>query len=392
MDDTMHPERPRYDVVVVGARAAGATTAMLLAGAGLTVLVVDQGRYGADTLSTHALMRGGVLQLHRWGLLDRIIDAGTPPIRRTTFHYAHDDVSVVIKASRGIDALYAPRRTVLDPVLVDAAVAAGVDVRYGVTVTDVRRDRNDRVVGIQGHDENGRAIAVDAGVVIGADGLRSAIAQRVDAPFEHAGTTAGASVYGYWSGIETDGYEWAYNTGAAAGLIPTNDGLTCVFAASTPARIGRGGRQTLEDVVRQASPSLADRIAEAHAPAGVRSFAGRPSYLRRSWGPGWALVGDAGSWKDPISTHGLTDALRDAELLARAIVASAAGELTEAEALAGYQAERDRLTLPLLTATDAIARYDWTDAEIRALLLELSSSMTAEIEAIGDLDGLAVRH
>jgi 2-polyprenyl-6-methoxyphenol hydroxylase-like FAD-dependent oxidoreductase len=165
-----------------------------------------------------------------------------------------------------------------------------------------------------------------------------------------------------------------------------------VFAASTPARIGRGGRQTLEDVVRQASPSLADRIAEAHAPAGVRSFAGRPSYLRRSWGPGWALVGDAGSWKDPISTHGLTDALRDAELLARAIVASAAGELTEAEALAGYQAEQDRLTLPLLTATDAIARYDWTDAEIRALLLELSSSMTAEIEAIGDLDGLAVRH
>ena len=165
-----------------------------------------------------------------------------------------------------------------------------------------------------------------------------------------------------------------------------------MFAASTPARIGRGGRQTLEDVVRQASPDIADRIADANAPAGVRSFAGRPGYLRRSWGPGWALVGDAGSWKDPISTHGLTDALRDAELLAQAILASAAGGLTESEALAGYQAKRDRLTMPLLTATNAIARYDWTDAEIRPLLLELSLSMSAEIGAIGDFDGLAVRH
>ena len=388
----MHPERPRYDVVVVGARAAGAATAMLLAGAGLTVLVVDQGRYGADTLSTHALMRGGVLQLHRWGLLDRIIEAGTPPIRRTAFHYAHDDVSIVIKASRGIDALYAPRRTVLDPVLVDAAVAAGADVRYGVTVTDVRRDRNDRVVGIQGHDDTGRAIAVDAAVVIGADGLRSVVAQRVGAQFAHTGTTAGAVVYGYWSGVEIDGYEWAYRGGAAAGLIPTNDGLTCVFAGSTPSRVGRGGLDTLEGIVRQASPDIADRIAAANAPAGVRSFGGRPGYLRRSWGPGWALVGDAGSWKDPISAHGLTDALRDAELLSQAIVASVGGDLTDAEALSNYQAARDELTLPLLRAADAIAGYDWTDAEIPALVLQLSSSMAAEVEAIGDFDAVAVRH
>ena len=114
----------RHDVVVVGARAAGAATAMLLARAGLDVLVVDRGRYGADTLSTHAILRGGVLQLHRWGLLDEIVAAGTPAIRRTTFHYATDQVSVTVKPSHGIDALYAPRRTVLDPILVDAATAA----------------------------------------------------------------------------------------------------------------------------------------------------------------------------------------------------------------------------------------------------------------------------
>lgn len=384
----MHPDR--YDAIVVGARAAGAATAMLLARAGLTVLVVDRGHYGADTLSTHALMRGGVVQLHRWGLLDRIRDAGTPPIRRTTFHYAHDDVAVVIKPAHGVDALYAPRRTVLDPVLVDAAVAAGADVRYGVTVSDVRRGRGDRVVGIDGHDESGRAIAVDASVVIGADGLRSTVADRVGAPIEHVGRAAGAVVYGYWSGVETDGYEWAYRAGAAAGLIPTNDGLTCVFAGSTPLRIGRGGHRALEDVIRRASPGIAERLADGHAPAGVRGFPGRPGYLRRAWGPGWALVGDAGSWKDPISSHGLTDALRDAELLARAIIASAADDLTDEEAFTAYQETRDRLTLPLLRAADVIGAYRWTDAEIPGLLMELSSSMVAEIEAISEFDAVGL--
>src|SRR5206468_10109150 len=81
----MSEQTTRHDVVVVGARAAGAATAMLLAGAGLDVLVVDRSRYGADTLSTHALMRAGVAQLHRWGLLDAVVRAGTPPVRATTF-------------------------------------------------------------------------------------------------------------------------------------------------------------------------------------------------------------------------------------------------------------------------------------------------------------------
>ncbi len=101
----MHPDRPHYDVVVVGARPAGAATAMLLARAGLRVLVVDRSRYGADTLSTHALLRGGVLQLHRWGLLDRLVEAGTPAVRRTTFRYHDEEVVIAIKPSHGVDAL-----------------------------------------------------------------------------------------------------------------------------------------------------------------------------------------------------------------------------------------------------------------------------------------------
>jgi 2-polyprenyl-6-methoxyphenol hydroxylase-like FAD-dependent oxidoreductase len=382
----MSADHHRYDAVIVGARAAGASTALHLARAGLDVLVLDRSRYGADTLSTHALMRGGVIQLHRWGLLDRLVAAGTPAIRYTTFHYVDTSITVAIKPSHGVDALYAPRRTVLDPMLVDAAARAGADIRYGMRVTDLRRDRDGRVTGVEWRDGSGDRFGVDAGIVIGADGIRSTVAERVGAPVEHRGTAAMAVVYGYWAGLETDGYEWAYRPGYAAGFIPTNDGLTCVFAASTPRNVGRGGIDALEEIVRQASPAMAERVASAGAAPGVRSFEGRPGHLRQAWGPGWALVGDAGSWKDPISTHGITDALRDAELLARGVAAVASGAESEAEALGTYQATRDRLTLPLLRTADEIAGFGWNEDQIGPLLRRLSGDMAAELDTIASMD------
>jgi flavin-dependent dehydrogenase len=387
----MNPDRRYYDAIVVGARAAGAATAMLLARQGQRVLVVDRGRYGADTLSTHGLMRAGVLQLHRWGLVDRIIDAGTPPIRRTTFTYDTHQVVITIKPSFGVEALYAPRRTVLDPILVDAAAEAGAEIRYRVAVTDVSRDDRGRVTGIVGHDEDGRALAVEAGIVIGADGVHSTIARRVGAPIERAGTGATAVVYGYWSDLDADGYEWIYRPGSMAGIIPTNDGQACVFAGSTPTRLGAGGIDALRGILAKASPEVASRVAAATAPQGVRRFAGLPGFLRRPWGPGWALVGDAGYWKDPISVHGLTDALRDAELLARAIVSSEPGGPDRAGALAEYQATRDRLSRPLFDVVDVIAAQQWTEGEIPDLLIQLSSAMAAEVEALAALDAVVTR-
>jgi 2-polyprenyl-6-methoxyphenol hydroxylase-like FAD-dependent oxidoreductase len=378
-----HDSRP-YDVVIVGARAAGAATAMLLARAGQRVLVVDRGRYGTDTLSTHALMRGAVVQLHRWGLLDAVVEAGTPPIRRTTFRYAGDEIVVPIKPSHGVDALYAPRRTVLDRLLVDAALAAGADVRYGVAVTALRGDADGRVGGVVARDGAGRRVDIDAGFVVGADGMRSVIAQHVAAPVERSGTGASAVIYGYWSGLEASGYEWVFRPNASAGVIPTNDGLTCVFVAAKPARVGRGGRQVFGSILAEASPEVAARVRAATAVAGVRTFTGRPGFLRRAWGSGWALVGDAGYWKDPLTAHGLTDALRDAELLAGAVLASASGETREADALGAYQATRDRLSLPLFWTTDTIAAHRWTGAEIGALLLQLSADMADEVDLLAE--------
>lgn len=375
------------DVVVVGARAAGAATALLLARAGLSVVVVDRDRPDTDTLSTHALMRGAVVQLRRWGLLDDLIRAGTPPIRETTFHYATESVQVPIKPGGGVDALYAPRRTVLDPLLAAAAQEAGADVRYRATLVGLR-ERAGRIAGIDVRDHDGRVTAIEARLVIGADGRHSTLARLAAAPITQRVTHTTACAYGYYRDLPCEGYEWAYRTSGMAGLIPTNSGLTCVFVAQRPERLGRG-RQGLQSVLAHASPHLADRLRSAEPASPVRTFVGQPGYLRRPWGPGWALVGDAGSWKDPISAHGLTDALRDAELLARAAVRVLAGEASEADAFGCYEATRDRFTLPILTGGAEIAALRWDDERIRLLLRELNAAMNEELRTIDEFDAPA---
>jgi flavin-dependent dehydrogenase len=368
-----------YDVIVVGARAAGAATAMLLARRGLRVLAVDRGAYGADTLSTHALMRAGVLQLAHFGLLDRIEAAGTPPVRRTVFHYEDAVVDIPIKPKAGVPALFAPRRTLLDRVLVDAAAEAGACVRHRVRLTGLRRGALGRVEGATLADERGNERSVRASIVVGADGLRSTVAGLVAAPLTHTARHAAASVYAYWSGLEADGYQWywrAGSAGSAAGAIPTNDGALLVFVGTTPERFAAEFRRDVargyRALLREAAPDLARRLEGAER-GRFHGFAGHPGYLRRPWGPGWALVGDAAYFKDPITAHGLSDALRDAELLAAAIACGNDG------ALADYETQRDLMSRELLETTDAIASLRWDNARLKELHERLSEAMKHEV-------------
>ena len=187
----------RVDAVIVGARCAGAATALLLARAGARVLLVDKGVYGSDTLSTHALMRGAVLQLHRWGVLPAIVAAGTPPVHSTTFSYREQDVTVPIEPRFGVSALYAPRRALLDRTLVDAAADSGAEVSYGVRVDDVIIDDRGRVRGITAV-AGGTRHRIEADIVIGADGLHSTIAQRVGAARVVEGRHSAGVLYSYW--------------------------------------------------------------------------------------------------------------------------------------------------------------------------------------------------
>jgi flavin-dependent dehydrogenase len=392
------PPAGGYDAVVVGARAAGAATAMLLARWGHRVLVVDRAAYGSDTLSTLALMRPGVLQLHRWGLLDQVLATGAPLVSEVRFHLPGGDHTVAVKPSDGVPGLCAPRRTELDRILVDAAVEAGAEVRFGVQVTDVARSARGTVTGITGRDaEDGQPLHATGRIVVGADGLRSVVARRVGAPVVRAGTAAGAVAYGYVRAPGLDRYRWAYAPGVSAGLIPTAGGEAVVFAGTTPERfrsaVAGDLRQGMARIVAEASPDIADALAGGGPPVRVRGFAGVPGAARQAWGPGWVLVGDAGYWTDPLGAHGITGALRDAELAARAVHDVLGGSRSEADAGSSFQEQRDRLSAELFEVLDELCAYRWDAARVDVLLRAMSASMRPELEAItalGPVPGPAV--
>jgi 2-polyprenyl-6-methoxyphenol hydroxylase-like FAD-dependent oxidoreductase len=372
---------PKYDAVIVGARCAGAAVALLLARRGLSVLAVDRSPYGSDTLSTHALLRGSVAQLDRWGVLSRLRAAGTPAIRRVVFDYGGDRIEVPVKPRDGADALYAPRRTILDARLVDGARHAGATVIHGPRVTDLQRDACHRVNAVRIETRPGIGRTIRAGIVIGADGAQSTIARLVGAGAYRTGRHASGFIYGYWPGLPPDAYQWLFEAGArrertaggvAAGIVPTNSRVACLFVSMPVSRLvwdlrrdlAGSHRQILSDV----SPALARHLNDVPAVAPLRGYAGHPGYLRQSWGPGWALVGDAGYFRDPITSHGMTDALRDAELLARAV-----GRGTDA-ALPDYQDARDEQSEAVFEATDEIASYEWSLERLQELHHIISSA------------------
>jgi len=373
-----------YDVIVVGARVAGAATAMLLARRGLDVLLLEQGARGADTLSTLAMMRGGVVQLSRWGLLDAVRASGTPPIEKTTFHYQGAPLEVRIKPRDGVDALYAPRRTLLDPMLADAAAAAGAEVVYHLRLVDVTRSGNGRIDGVivEGRDRIQRTVS--AKLVVGADGLHSTVAKRVGALPYQTGPHVAAVIYTLVPGLAADGYHWHYAGAASAGQIPTTGGDVLVFVSMPRERFMRELRFDLEasfhGLLREVSPPLAERVRGRRPVTPFRGFAGHEGVVRQAWGPGWALVGDAGYFKDPLTAHGITDALRDAELLARAIARGSDG------ALADYQSVRDELSMRLFWITDEIASFAWNMARLQSLHKAMSEEMAREARYLRDLD------
>ena len=378
----------RPDVVIVGARGAGAATAMLLARAGVRVTVIDRGRPGSDTLSTHALRRSGVLQLHRWGLLDELRRAGVPPVNRTVFRYGNDETVVTIRPIPGADALYAPRRTLLDRLLVDAARDAAAEFLFETTAIGVARDRHGRVAGVRARADNGDEFVVTAALSVGADGRGSQFSRWVDAPFERVGTHAGAVISAYVTGLDHRGYEWFFNPGVAAGVIPTTGDVSCVFAGAPDDRLGRDltndAPVAFAEVLNDVAPDLAARV-RRHEVLEVRIDPGTASYQRRPWGGGWALVGDAGQHRDPLGTRGISDALRDAELLARAILAGReCGRM--GRSLETYRTTRNRLSEHLFATTDTIASYAWDLASIPALLRTLAAAQADEVTFLSELD------
>src|SRR5215472_16661850 len=380
--------RNRHDVVIVGGRVAGSAAAMLLARLGHDVVVVDQASFPSDTVSTHAIARSGVVQLRRWGLLDAVLDSGAPAIRQVTFHALGESVSRTIKHKAGVGFLVAPRRYVLDTILAAAAEQAGADVRHGVTVTGVQRDRRGRVAGVYGHDRDGAGVDIGARYVIGADGLRSRVAHAVGAAINEARPAGGATQYAYYAGIGWTGIELFVAERSFAGVFPTHDGQACIWVC-TPSADARAVRRrnpsraaAFGELLQRAAPGLAGRLRAARRTSPVRGVLRQPNQVRQAAGPGWALVGDAGYYRDAITAHGISDAFRDAELLAVAIDQALGGEESEeSAALAAYEEQRDRALAEIFDITCQLSSYPPVPAFIE-LQKQLSAAIDVEAAAL----------
>jgi flavin-dependent dehydrogenase len=354
-----------YDVIVVGTRIAGSSTALLLAHKGYRVLAP------------------GVAALRRWGLLDRLAATGCPPIRRYSFDFGPCTIRGAVPEVDGVREAYAPRRTVLDTMLVDAARQAGVDVQTGFNVDGLLRDPDGRIRGIR----NGSA-DVRAGIVIGADGRNSRVAKTVRAAEYHPKPRVQYAFYSYFSGLPVDGVENYIRARRGWGCAPTHDGLTMIimgwpyaearaFKADVPGNFAR---------TIGLSASFAARFSRAHreAPFLGGAVAG---WLRKPYGDGWALVGDAGYNKDPITAQGITDALLDAERCSAAVDSWLRGEAGYEQAMSAWHRERDTRVMPMYEFTSQLATLEPPPPAMQQLVAAIAGDQTRMDTFVGAFTG-----
>ena len=360
-----------YDAIIVGARAAGSPTAMLLARKGHRVLVVDRASFPSDTLSTHYIHQPGVARLQRWGLLDRVIATGCPPSRQLTFDVGPFALTGTPPPSDGVADGYAPRRTVLDNLLVEAAAEAGAEVRTGYPVDELVFD-DGSVVGIR----SGKTVE-RARVVIGADGRNSVVARALQAPEYDARPGLACAYYTYWGGVDSGDVELYPRDGRMVmGGAATNDGLriVIVFWPREEFHVVRADvERSFHDALALAPP-LAERLGTGERADRFYGIGDLPFWYRKPHGPGWALVGDAGYHKDPITAQGITDAFRDAERLADALDAGFTGEQPLGDALGDYELARNSATRGLYELTYEFASLAPPSPEQQALFGALRTS------------------
>jgi flavin-dependent dehydrogenase len=357
-----------YDAIIVGARCAGSPMAMLLARKGYRVLVVDRATFPSDTLSTHIVQPLAVGALSRWGLLDRLKATGCPPMDT----YTYDFGPVAISGTPGKEDSpvgYCPRRIVLDKLLVDAAAEAGAEIRESFTAEEVLME-NGRVVGIRGHSKGGDSVVERARVVVGADGRHSIVAGAMKPERYNEKQPIMAAYYTYWSGLPMDGrFETYIRPGRGFAAAPTHDDLTLVVMGWPHAEF-QTNRKDVEGTYLKTFdlvPEFAERIRGAKREA---KFAGAavPNFFRKPYGPGWALAGDAGYIKDPITAQGILDAFRDAERCADALHESFSGLRSFDDAMSDYQRARDESVLPMYEFTCQIAALEPPPPEMQQLI------------------------
>jgi flavin-dependent dehydrogenase len=380
---------PMYDAIIVGARVAGSATAMLLARKGYRVLLVDRATFPSDTLSTHQIQIPGSLALKRWGLLEKVLATDPGPAAHARFDIGEVVVAGQYPTVDGIGFVQTPRRYLLDHLLITAAAEAGAEVREGYRVQDLFWE-DGRVVGIRGQDSSGGTTTERARIVIGADGKYSPVARAVDAPRYDAHPSLTCGYYAYWEGIPLQGNELYRRDRRFMVLAPTNDRLTLIYVAWPAAEFNAfradvvGSYMATIDLI----PAVAERVRQGRRVERIAGAGDMPNCYRKPYGPGWALVGDAGYVKDPITGLGISDAFRDAELLADALHAAFTGQQSPEAALAVYEWQRNAASKPAYDFTlDAASLRPFTGEEL-ALFDAMAHHPAAASQFFGVLTGV----
>jgi 2-polyprenyl-6-methoxyphenol hydroxylase-like FAD-dependent oxidoreductase len=361
---------------------------MLLARKGYKVLLLDKAGFPSDTLSTHYIHQPGVAQLKRWGLLDRVIASNCPPVREMIFDVGPFALAGAPPASDGVAEAYAPRRRVLDNILVEAAVQAGAELREHFTVTELLMD-GERVSGVRGHTAGGATVNEHARIVIGADGMRSLVARSVQASTYNVKPGVTCAYYTYWSDLNLKGTELYSRPERMIITGPTNDGQSLVIIY-WPRDAFEEVRADIEGSFMRAVglvPSLAERLHNGKRSERFYGTADLPFFFRKPFGPGWALVGDAGYHKDPIAAQGITDAFRDAGLVAEAVDAGLAGRRPIDEALADYEQSRNEAVMPLYEFTYQLASLEPPPPEMQQLFGALRDDQEQTNRFFGTVTG-----
>ena len=377
-----------YDAIVIGARCAGSPTAMLLTRKGYRVLLVDKSTFPSDTMSTHFIQLPGILQLKRWGLLEKVVTSNCPSFVKWTFDVGPFALTGSPPPAAEVAEVYCPRRTVLDKFLVDAAAEAGAELREAFSVEEVMMD-GERVTGIRGRAKGGRTVTEEARIVIGADGLHSIVARTVRAPQYNTKPPLTCTYYTYWSDVRMDGVEIYPREGRMIIAFPTNDDLTCTFL-QWPIREFHQVRADIEgNYVKsfEFAPKLAERVRNGRREERFVGTVDVPNFFRKPYGPGWALVGDAGYHKDPNLAQGITDAFRDAELLTEAIDAGLSRRRPLEEALADYERERNGGTMPMYDFNCQMAALEAPPPQMMQLFAALRRNQAETNHFFGAITG-----
>jgi flavin-dependent dehydrogenase len=370
-----------YDAIVIGARCAGSPTAMLLARKGHRVLLLDKATFPSDTMSTHLVHPPGVAALKRWELLERLEATGCPPVERYSFDFGPVSVAGSPQATDGIDHAYGPRRTILDKLLVDAAVEAGAELREDFTVEEIVAEDGE-VTGIRGHAKGGSTVTESASVVIGADGKHSLLAKAVSPETYNERPSQLAMYYAYWSDLPVSGFETTIRAENRRGwaALPTHDGLTCM-PFGWPVEEFKANRGDIEGnffAALDLAPEFAERVRGAKRETKFIGSAELPGYFRKPFGPGWVLVGDSGYHKNPITAMGISDAFRDAELVAGALDDAFSEQRSFDEGMASYQQTRDEAAMPVYEFTAEFASMEPPPPEMQQLIGAMQGNQEAQ--------------